>query len=65
MRNVVTNRPRSEHMVTERCTQRPNDTDLLCVECGWEGHATLPEAPWVAFQEHKCKLRAVSISSYN
>jgi len=61
MRNEITDRPRSEWMVTERCTQRPNDTDLLCVMCGWEGHATLPAAPWVVFQAHACRLRIESI----
>jgi hypothetical protein len=63
MRNGFTDRPRSEFMVTQHCGM--NAYDLLCVECGWEGHATLPDAPWVVFQEHKCKPRTESLSSYN
>jgi len=70
MQSGFTTTPRAEDMVTEDCSLLPYPTslphynckDLLCVTCGWEGHAHFPDAPWPVFQTHKCKLRTFAVS---
>lgn len=42
----------SSDMATEPCPLDSNAIDILCVRCGWEGHAKVPHAPWPVFQEH-------------
>jgi hypothetical protein len=55
--------PRADNMVTQ-----PSDMDnstilILCVECGWEGHAWGGMAPWPVFMGHKCRLLTESVST--
>jgi hypothetical protein len=70
MRPAFTDKPLAENMVTEPtdtvlayASAHKKCTELLCVECGWQGHAHFPDAPWPVFQTHKCKLRTQSIST--
>ena len=56
MNGIVRLQPDARWMVTEPCGDK--DIDLLCAECGWQGHATLPDAPWYVFQAHGCRLVA-------
>jgi hypothetical protein len=46
--------PSAGDMVTEHCSE--TGTCLLCVACGWEGHAEVPDAPWYVFRTHACRL---------
>ena len=63
MQAVFSRKPEQSNMVTEPCPENSNATDMLCVECGWTGHATLPKAPWVVFMQHACKMRTESHST--
>jgi hypothetical protein len=62
VRNGFTTKPKADDMVTEHCS--PTGTCLLCVACGWQGHAEVPDAPWVVFQTHECRLSVRSVSSF-
>ena len=56
-------RPDSRDMVTEVCG--PTTTDLLCVACGWQGHAEIPDAPWTVFQTHECRLSFETVGRFS
>jgi hypothetical protein len=63
MQNMFTCEPEAQSMVTQ-----PLGLEfiaLLCIECGWEGTAKLPESPWVVFRRHACRMRAEQVSRYS
>ena len=62
MKSMFTSAPRARDMVTEPC-EKPNCLDILCVECGWEGHGEPKDAPLPIFINHKCRLRTQSVST--
>jgi hypothetical protein len=62
VRPSFTRLPQRRDMVTEACPDRAHATDLLCVECGWQGH-TEADAPLVVFMQHPCRLRTESVST--
>jgi hypothetical protein len=66
MRSMFTRmNPKAENMVTEPgLPVRGNSTTaILCVECTWEGTAVTPDAPWVIFMGHQCRLITESVST--
>jgi hypothetical protein len=58
-------KPDSTNMVVEPGlpTQGRFTDALLCVECGWEGTAVAPTAPWVVFKDHPCRFLTESVST--
>lgn len=62
---VLRMKPDSANMVTEAglpAQGRPT-VAMLCAECGWEGTAVLPTAPWTIFKDHDCRLIVQSVST--
>lgn len=49
-------KPSQMSMIVEPDEHDHQVSRLLCVECGWEGEAHLPAAPWVIFMNHPCRL---------
>lgn len=45
---------RTDSMVVEKCPDKDNCLDLLCVDCGWEGNCEPKDAAWPIFQTHNC-----------
>lgn len=55
--------PHSKNMITEYGARpdEPFAVDLLCVECGWEGH--FEDGSKDHFFKHSCRLVTESVST--